>query len=185
MDNRQLAEELRHDLVNALLAVNGLAETVYTAERRLQETGDCNDGSQVNFVAEHERTLPRAIAIDFDGCLCANAYPEIGAPHWNIIAAAVEEQKRGTGIILWTCREGELLEAALDACSRWGLHFDAVNDSLPAWKEFYGNNTRKVGADEYWDDKAYRVENGKISKGQHEAKTWAQAPTPDEKGWCV
>lgn len=45
-----------------------------------------------------------------------------------------------------------------------GLHFDAVNDSLPSWKKFYGNDTRKVGATEYWDDKAYRVQNGKLMK---------------------
>ena len=63
-----------------------------------------------------------------------------------------------------TCREGKLLENALEACARWGLHFDAVNDSLPSWKKFYGNETRKVGATEYWDDKAYRVQNGKLMK---------------------
>lgn len=26
------------------------------------------------------------------------------------------------------------------------------------------NETRKVGATEYWDDKAYRVQNGKLMK---------------------
>ncbi len=26
------------------------------------------------------------------------------------------------------------------------------------------NDTRKVGATEYWDDKAYRVQNGKLMK---------------------
>ena len=57
-----------------------------------------------------------------------------------------------------------VLENALEACARWGLHFDAVNDSLPSWKKFYGNETRKVGATEYWDDKAYRVQNGKLMK---------------------
>ena len=101
---------------------------------------------------------------DFDGCLCANAYPDIGAPNWEIIVAAAAEQIAGAGLILWTCREGELLENALEACARWGLHFDAVNDSLPSWKKFYGNDTRKVGATEYWDDKAYRVQNGKLMK---------------------
>lgn len=104
------------------------------------------------------------VAIDFDGCLCANAYPDIGAPNWEIIVAAAAEQIAGAGLILWTCREGELLENALEACARWGLHFDAVNDSLPSWKKFYGNETRKVGATEYWDDKAYRVQNGKLMK---------------------
>ena len=59
---------------------------------------------------------------------------------------------------------GNLLDNALEACARWGLHFDAVNDSLPSWKKFYGNDTRKVGATEYWDDKAYRVQNGKLMK---------------------
>lgn len=91
-------------------------------------------------------------------------YPDIGAPNWEIIVAAAAEQIAGAGLILWTCREGELLENALEACARWGLHFDAVNDSLPSWKKFYGNETRKVGATEYWDDKAYRVQNGKLMK---------------------
>lgn len=83
---------------------------------------------------------------------------------WAEIVAAAAEQIAGAGLILWTCREGELLENALEACARWGLHFDAVNDSLPSWKKFYGNDTRKVGATEYWDDKAYRVQNGKLMK---------------------
>lgn len=112
-----------------------------------------------------ERTLPWAIAIDFDGCLCSNHYPEIGAPNWSIIAEAKQEQQMGAGLILWTCREGKLLDDALAACERWGLRFDAVNDSLPSWKEFYGNDTRKVGADEYWDDKAVPVENDEFIAG--------------------
>lgn len=94
----------------------------------------------------------------------SKVYPDIGAPNWEIIVAAAAEQIAGAGLILWTCREGKLLENALEACARWGLHFDAVNDSLPSWKKFYGDDTRKVGATEYWDDKAYRVQNGKLMK---------------------
>ncbi len=165
MDNRRIADELQGSLENAIFALGRLAGTVSVAALQLRSASDNNDSLEAQPEAKTERTLPRAIAIDFDGCLCANAYPEIGAPNWNIIVAAAKEQKRGAGIILWTCREGELLKAALDACSRWGLHFDAVNDSLPEWKAVYGNNTRKVGADEYWDDKAYRVQDGKLMKG--------------------
>lgn len=33
---------------------------------------------------QYAQTLQKAIAIDFDGCLCANAYPDIGAPNWEI-----------------------------------------------------------------------------------------------------
>ena len=108
--------------------------------------------------------LDKAIRWNVPAGFCTHNYPDIGAPNWEIIVAAAAEQIAGAGLILWTCREGELLENALEACARWGLHFDAVNDSLPSWKKFYGNDTRKVGATEYWDDKAYRVQNGKLMK---------------------
>lgn len=41
---------------------------------------------------QYAQTLPKAIAIDFDGCLCANAYPDIGAPNWEIIVAAAQSK---------------------------------------------------------------------------------------------
>lgn len=96
----------------------------------------------------------KAIAIDFDGCLCDNAYPAIGAPHWGVIARAKMEQEAGAGLILWTCREGQLLQEAVAACESWGLHFDTINESLPSWIAAFNNAPRKVGASEYWDDRA-------------------------------
>ena len=33
----------------------------------------------------------RAIAIDFDGTLCENNYPDIGEPNWNVIYEAIQE----------------------------------------------------------------------------------------------
>lgn len=160
MDNKKLATALEADLNNAVFALDRLTGTAIEAISRLKVAS----GTDETVEKESERTLQKAIAIDFDGCLCANAYPDIGAPNWEIIVAAAAEQIAGAGLILWTCREGELLENALEACARWGLHFDAVNDILPSWKKFYGNETRKVGATEYWDDKAYRVQNGKLMK---------------------
>ncbi len=160
MDNKKLATTLETDLNNAVFALGRLTGATIEAISRLKVAS----GTDETVEKESERTLQKAIAIDFDGCLCANAYPDIGAPNWKIIVAAAAEQIAGAGLILWTCREGELLENALEACTRWGLHFDAVNDSLPSWKQFYGNDTRKVGATEYWDDKAYRVQNGKLMK---------------------
>lgn len=99
----------------------------------------------------------KAIAIDFDGCLCDNAYPAIGAPHWGVIARAKMEQEAGAGLILWTCREGQRLREAVAACESWGLHFDAINESLPSWIAAFNNAPRKVGASEYWDDRAVTV----------------------------
>lgn len=96
----------------------------------------------------------KIIAIDFDGCLCENDWPRIGAPNWNVILRAKEEQAYGAGLILWTCRADDRLQEAVDACAQWGLVFDAVNDNLPERINLYGNNSRKVSADEYWDDKA-------------------------------
>lgn len=98
--------------------------------------------------------MRRAIAIDFDGCICQSKYPEIGEPNWHVIEEAKKEQAAGAGLILWTCRAGKELDAAIAACKEWGLNFDTVNQSLPEWIEAWGGDSRKVGADEYWDDKA-------------------------------
>jgi len=50
----------------------------------------------------------------------------------------------------------------LDACAQWGLHFDAVNESLPSWIAAFGTRPRKVGASEYWDDRAVVVRDGEV-----------------------
>lgn len=60
--------------------------------------------------------MKKAIAIDFDGCLCQNAYPGIGSPNWPVINKALAEQDDGAGLILWTCREGKLLQDAAGCC---------------------------------------------------------------------
>jgi len=99
-----------------------------------------------------------AIAIDFDGCLSDGQYPHIGNPKWDVIERAKKRQREGAGLILWTCREGQTLQDAIDACKSWGLEFDAINESLPDWIEAFGTHPRKVGATEYWDDRAVRIE---------------------------
>lgn len=48
--------------------------------------------------------MQKAIAIDFDGCLCTNEYPNIGKPILHIIDEAKKQQAKGAGLILWTCR---------------------------------------------------------------------------------
>ena len=102
--------------------------------------------------------MRKVVAVDFDGCLFESKYPEIGRPKWNVINLAKNEKKNGTALILWTCREGRLLEDAVSACKSVGLEFDAINESLPEWLDMYGNDTRKIGADEYWDDRAVKIE---------------------------
>lgn len=80
----------------------------------------------------------RIIAVDFDGCLCDSYWPELGEPIPEVLAEIKHRQRAGCRIILWTCRCGEQLAAAVDWCAAHGLHFDAVNDNLPEVKAAYG-----------------------------------------------
>lgn len=102
------------------------------------------------------------IAIDFDGVICTDEHPEIGKPNMEIIQEARTLREKGTCLILWTCRTGKELEAAVEACRNWGLEFDAVNENPKFRIDLYGgSDPRKIGADEYWDDKAVYVGTGK------------------------
>ena len=93
-------------------------------------------------------------AVDFDGTLCESVWPGIGAPNMELINHLINRRLQGNKIILWTCREGERLQEAVDWCKRYGLRFDAVNDNLQELKDEFGNNPRKIAADVYIDDKA-------------------------------
>lgn len=99
-------------------------------------------------------SLPWIIAIDFDGTLCENRWPEIGPPVPEAVDAARRARDNGAKLILWTCREGALLDDAVNWCRAQGLSFDAVNENLPEIIEAYGENCRKISATEYWDDRA-------------------------------
>ena len=90
------------------------------------------------------------IAVDYDGTLVNG-----GKLDHALIDALRARQRRGDTVILWTCREGELLRAAVDWCKSQDLIFDAVNDNLPERVQQYGKNPRKIGADLYIDDRAY------------------------------
>ena len=102
-----------------------------------------------------DRREYKVIAIDFDGTMFETEYPKILRPILPVIEMAKARKAAGDKLILWTCRDGPELEAAIEACRQQGLEFDAVNDNLPEMKEKWGDNPRKVGADEYWDDRNY------------------------------
>lgn len=89
--------------------------------------------------------MQKAIAIDFDGCLCTNEYPNIGKPILHIIDEAKKQQAKGAGLILWTCRQGKELEEAVAACERWGLHFDASTRTCLPGKSSSGTTPEKWG----------------------------------------
>ena len=95
------------------------------------------------------------IAVDFDGTLCYSRWPNLGEPNMGLIHYLLEWKQRGNKLILWTCREGEILDQAVFWCKNYGLEFDAINDNLPENIELFGSNSRKVSCDYYIDDKCY------------------------------
>lgn len=99
----------------------------------------------------------KIIAVDFDGTLCENAWPGIGAPRQPVIDYLFAQQRQGAKLILWTNRYGDYLDEALDWCEDRGLVFNAVNENLPEIIEAFGNDCRKVFANEYIDDRAIPV----------------------------
>ena len=103
----------------------------------------------------------KIIAVDFDGTLCENKWPEIGRPRMKEIEYVKDEQEKGAKIILWTCRTGELLDKAIEWCKLYEIYFDAVNANLPETIEYMEGDTRKIFADEYIDDKYVNIDKRK------------------------
>lgn len=101
---------------------------------------------------------PKIYAVDFDGTLCSYAWPDIGVPDATLIHFLKNERVKGNKVILWTCRVGEKLEAAVEWCEKLGLTFDAVNENLPEIIEAWGSDSRKIFANEYIDDRAVDIE---------------------------
>ncbi len=109
--------------------------------------------------------MKRVIAVDFDGCLCENAWPDIGRPNLTTIKQLIQMQSDEVKLILNTCRVGDYLVKAVEWCAAQGLVFDAVNENLPERIEMFGGDCRKISADEYWDDKAVCVAYGWTNHG--------------------
>lgn len=108
-----------------------------------------------NRVSQEEMaTLPYIIAVDFDGTLVEDKFPEIGEVRESVWHDLLNARDNGAKIILWTSRDHERLKDAVEFCRDRGLHFDAINENLDECKVMFNNDTRKVYANEYWDDKA-------------------------------
>lgn len=93
------------------------------------------------------------IAVDFDGTIVEHRYPGIGPE----LPFAIETLKRlhdeHHRLILWTVREGRLLEDAIRFCRDRGLTFYAVNANYPEENRQHKTFTRKLQADLFIDDR--------------------------------
>ena len=92
------------------------------------------------------------IAVDFDGTIVEHRYPAIGRE----LPFATDTLRRltadGHRLILWTVREGQLLDEALEWCKERGVTFYAVNRDYPE-QEFGEGVARKIKVDVVIDDR--------------------------------
>lgn len=116
------------------------------------------------------------IAVDFDGTIVDHRYPAIGKERPFAIETLRMLQKEGHQLILWSVREGELLDEAVQWCHEHGLDFYAVNRDYP--EELPENNnhfSRKLKVDLFIDDRNIGglPEWGQIYQMVHNGKTFA------------
>lgn len=109
-------------------------------------------GSDENVVNAKKKDV--IIAVDFDGTLVENKWPEIGDAIEPVVKYVKHRQSNGARIILWTNRSGDRLNEAVNWCSDHGIILDAINENLPDAIEFFGGDCRKIFANEYLDDRA-------------------------------
>jgi hypothetical protein len=93
------------------------------------------------------------IAVDFDGTVVEDRYPEIGKP----LPFALQTLKRltedGHRLVLWTYRHGRPLAAAVEFLESNGVELYAVNQSFPGESQDLQGYSRKIHADVFVDDR--------------------------------
>ena len=135
------------------------------------------------------------IAVDFDGTIVEHRYPEIGKEMpfaTQTLKMLINDRHK---LILWTVREGKLLEEAVEWCRKRGVEFYAINKDFP--EEDLAKNqhfSRKLKADIWIDDRNIGglPDWGTIYQMITERKTYEQilteqlsmeSPKPKKKWW--
>lgn len=117
------------------------------------------------------------IAVDFDGTIVEHRYPEIGPEipfAVQTLRMLIAERHK---LILWSVREGELLDEAVNWCRERGIEFYAVNRDYP--EETLTNNdhfSRKLKVDVFIDDRNLGglPDWGTIYRMIHDKTQWHQ-----------
>lgn len=117
------------------------------------------------------------IAVDFDGTIVEHRYPEIGEERpfaTETLRMLIKDHHR---LILWSVREGKLLQDAVDWCHERGVDFWAVNRDYPEEEREKNNHfSRKIKADYFIDDRgiAGLPDWGQIYQIIHQHKPYIQ-----------
>ena len=94
------------------------------------------------------------IAVDFDGTIVEDKYPQIGKERPFATATLKQLIKDGHYLILWTVRKGERLEEAVKWCEDRGVRFFAVNKDYADDELDQLHHSRKIKADLFIDDRS-------------------------------
>ena len=93
------------------------------------------------------------IAVDFDGTIVEHRYPAIGKELPFATSTLRQLMEDGHRLILWTVREGDLLQEAVDFCEQRGVSFFAVNKDFEEEDGTGKHFSRKIKADLFIDDR--------------------------------
>ena len=117
------------------------------------------------------------IAVDFDGTIVEHEYPRIGAEIPFAIDTLKRLQQEKHKLILWSVREGKLLDEAIEFCHQRGLDFYAVNKDFPEETNENKLFSRKLKADMFIDDRNLGglPDWGVIYRMIHEGLTYEEA----------
>lgn len=111
--------------------------------------------------------MPFILSVDYDGTMFEDSYPIRGAIKKDVVDKVKEFKDAGAEIVLWTCREGNSLEEALERIeNETDLEFDAINENAPSQLEYMKEGlkngeifaTRKIFANFYLDDRAKNID---------------------------
>lgn len=93
------------------------------------------------------------IAVDFDGTIVEHKYPAIGRElpfATETLRMLIRDRHK---LILWSVREGRLLDEAVEWCRERGVEFYAVNRDYPEESREHDSFSRKLKADLFIDDR--------------------------------
>lgn len=91
------------------------------------------------------------IAVDFDGTIVEHEYPRIGKPIPFALETLKELQRDGHTLLMWSVRDGDLLQEAIDYVESNGVKFFAYNKNYP--EEDVTKASRKLNAEIFIDDR--------------------------------
>lgn len=116
------------------------------------------------------------IAVDFDGTIVEHRYPAIGKERPFATTTLRRLSDEGHRLILWSVREGQLLDEAVEWCKERGVTFYAVNRDFEEEDGTGRDFSRKIKADLFIDDRNIGglPDWGTIYALIHDHKTWEQ-----------